>query len=42
MYLLNDKHSKYEYIIYVRCGTAIPYLNGKISGKKRDMMKKVN
>lgn len=37
MYLLNDKHSKYEYVIYVRCGTAIPYLNGKIFTSYNDV-----
>lgn len=29
MYLLNDKHSKYEYIIYTRVKGAMPYLKGK-------------
>lgn len=26
MYYLNDKHPKYEFTIYIRQGTAIPYL----------------
>ncbi len=26
MYLLNDKHSKYEYTLYTRVGSAAPYL----------------
>lgn len=30
MYYLNDKHSRYEYILYVRHGKAQPYLSGKI------------
>lgn len=29
MYYLNDKHSQYEYTIYVRYGTALPYMIGR-------------
>lgn len=30
MYYLNDKHPKFEYVLYVRQGNAIPFLSGKI------------
>lgn len=35
MYYLNDKHPKYEYIIYTRIGTGMPFL-GKIFGSYTD------
>lgn len=26
MYYLNDKHPKYEFTVYIRCGNGTPYL----------------
>ena len=41
MYLLNDKHSKFEYVIYVRCGNARPYLCGKIYSSYMDVCREL-